>query len=329
MSEREQIARMATELTDKVFKQFYWSKVGPENVPWACVKEEHGKAVHPTDVVFCYEDPYRETTVYLNFDLKSYSKTSISPGAMRDALVSLGLAIDCAPISEEWVEKFCRAGEDADIRGVLFVYNHDGEYERTTRELLEHVFDDPIKIPRDTRLHVIGPKDVQYLYDVAAQISRYRGDDLLPGAKECGFFHPDVSHPVRDRARITRKEWELPITIEMVLAPWQMLKYKSENGEGVKIFYRGKGGTSQEFLYLLDYMVLYQILSRFHEIEILMSSECSENFSARFEQAIQAYKKYTNNSLEEKRAKIKLSVMDRTTPKYFTTKLGMEDRSYD
>lgn len=320
---------MATELSDKVFKQFYWSKVGPENVPWECVKEEHDKAVHPTDVVFCYDDPYRETTVYLNFDLKSYSKSSISTDAVRKALVSLGMAVDCAPISEKWTEKFCRPGEGADIRGVLFVYNHDGEYEKTTRELLEHVFDDPVKIPRDAQVHVIGPKDVQYLYDVAAQISRFRGDGLLPAAEQCSFFHPDVSHPVRDRARITRKEWEAPITIEMVLAPWQMLKYKSNGGEGLKIFYRGTGGTSPEFLYLLDYMVLYQILSRFQEIEILVSAEASDNFSARFEQAIQSYKKYTSTSLEEKRAKIKLGVMDRTTPKYFTTKLGMEERSYD
>ncbi|HDR8982117.1 TPA: hypothetical protein QDA89_000988 [Burkholderia vietnamiensis] len=329
MSEREQIARMATELTDKVFKQFYWSKVGPENVPWACVKDEHDKSVHPTDVVFCYDDPYRETTVYLNFDLKSYAKDSISPGTVRDALVSLGMAVDCAPISEEWTEKFCRPGESADIRGVLFVYNHDGKYERTTRDLLEHVFDDPVKIPRGAQVHVIGPRDVQYLYDVAAQISRYRGDGLLPEAKKCSFFHPDVSHPVRDRARISRKEWELPITIETVLSPWQMLKYQGANTEGLKVFYRGAGSTAQEFLYLLDYMVLYQILSRYGEIEIILSSDASDNFSARFEQAIQSYEKYTNSSLAEKRAKITLTVMDRVTPKYFTTKLGMEDRSYD
>ncbi|MCK4118209.1 hypothetical protein G7939_17800 [Ralstonia solanacearum] len=329
MSEREQIARMATELSDKVFKQFYWSKVGPENVPWECAKTEHDKTVHPTDVVFCYDDPYREVVVYLNFDLKSYSKSSITPGAVRDALVSLGMAVDCAPICEEWTKKFCRPEEDADIRGVLFVYNHDGQYQRSTKELLEHVFDEPVKIPKGVEVHVIGPTDVQYLYDVAAQISRYRGDGLLPDAPNCSFFHPDVSHPVRDRARIARKEWGLPITIEMVLAPWQMLKYRNSGGDGLKIFYRGEGATSQEFLYLLDYMVLYQILSRFDEIEILMSSDANENFSAYFEQAIQSYKKYTLTSLEEKKAKIKLSVMDRTTPRYFTTQLGMGERSYD
>ncbi|SAK48693.1 hypothetical protein AWB80_01255 [Caballeronia pedi] len=320
---------MATELSDKVFKHFYWSKVGPENVPWECVKTEHDKTVHPTDVVFAYDDPYRETVVYLNFDLKSYSKSSITPGALRDALVSLGMAVDCAPISEEWTRKYCRPGEGADIKGVLFVYNHDGDYQRSTKDLLEHVFDEPVKIPTGVDVHVIGPKDVQYLYDVAAQISRHRGDGILPVLADCSYFHPDVSHPVRDRARIARKEWQLPITIEMILAPWQMLKYRTGEGEGLKIFYRGEGASFQEFLYLLDYMVLYQILSRFRQIEILMTSEANENFTAHFEQAIQSYEKYTLHSLGEKKAKISLSVMDRTTPKYFTTQLGMGERSYD
>ncbi|WP_445013436.1 hypothetical protein, partial [Pseudomonas syringae] len=86
---------------------------------------------HPTDAVYSYIDPYTEKTIALNTDLKSYATGSIKQFAMRKALKSLAHSIDCARYSDEWKIRYSLTQEDLEIRGMLFVYNHDGGWDST------------------------------------------------------------------------------------------------------------------------------------------------------------------------------------------------------
>lgn len=70
MSETSKIALMAMKLSDEVFSEFFWTKVGPEDQNWPCEdKVLHGVDTHPADVVWRpFEDwparraPFRRTT---------------------------------------------------------------------------------------------------------------------------------------------------------------------------------------------------------------------------------------------------------------------------
>jgi hypothetical protein len=89
MAETENIARMAAKVSDEVFTVFGWQTKGPINQNWTCSTEAHGKATHPSDVVFWYDDPYSTARVFINTDLKSYAATSISKAAVAGAVSSL------------------------------------------------------------------------------------------------------------------------------------------------------------------------------------------------------------------------------------------------
>lgn len=92
MAETANIAAMAERLSNELFSEFFWKRTGPMNANWACQKQQrHEKKTHPSDVVFYYDDPYSRHRVYVNCDLKSYAKSSITAPALRGALESLSM----------------------------------------------------------------------------------------------------------------------------------------------------------------------------------------------------------------------------------------------
>ncbi len=106
------IADMAKIVSQEIFVWFKWklSNVTDENFEcnkpklhkknWDQVKSGF-KPEHPVDVVFSYYDPYIDKEVYLNTDLKCYSKKSITPNRIKEALESMGRTVQCARASEE------------------------------------------------------------------------------------------------------------------------------------------------------------------------------------------------------------------------------------
>jgi hypothetical protein len=77
-----------------------------------------------------------------------------------------------------------------------------------------------------------------------------RKTDALPSKQHCHFFYP---HLVRrknvqiDKARAA--------TLEMLTAPWISLTYQKQDGakpRGHVVFFRGRGESTEEFLYLID-----------------------------------------------------------------------------
>jgi hypothetical protein len=191
-------------------------------------------------------------------DLKSYAKGSISSGSVTAAIESLARSLSCAEKSIEWQNKFIHPHVNADICGLLFIYNHDGGYDKEFRTFLEGIKPKTFGIPKGSKLVVLGPDDIYWLNNVRYEIVHMRGKDELPSPERCRFYYPHLI-----RSKNVQVEQARAATLEMLTAPWIVLSYhnprKNEQKEFV-IFYRRKGDSVQEFLYLIDYLMHYQVL---------------------------------------------------------------------
>nr|WP_315206710.1 hypothetical protein [uncultured Albidiferax sp.] len=84
MAETANIAAIAEKLSGELFAEFFWKRTGPMNENWACAKPDHHNVkTHPSDVVFYYDEPYAKQRIYVNCDLKSYAKSSITMPARK------------------------------------------------------------------------------------------------------------------------------------------------------------------------------------------------------------------------------------------------------
>ncbi|MGB0289393.1 hypothetical protein [Aequoribacter sp.] len=131
MSETGNIEALAKLVSQDIFKWFKWDTCGLKDTDWRCVTTSHKKRTHPADVVFYYDDPYSGKVIYLNTDLKSYKKGSITATSISKALSSLSISVECANVSEDWQDKYLvnDIGFDSVI-GMLFIYNHDDEFDK-------------------------------------------------------------------------------------------------------------------------------------------------------------------------------------------------------
>jgi hypothetical protein len=173
MGEVSQISEMANNVSKELFAWFKW-EVFPlidQNFPCSKVprhapdKDEH---THPVDIVFRYIDPYTGVKTVFNTDLKSYKTGSISKTMLRDSLKSLAKTIDCARISRSWKERYNAQNELIDLRGMLFVYNHDGEYDKEFYELFKPtkiditekrgISLDSVPLQKNQQIHLVEPK---------------------------------------------------------------------------------------------------------------------------------------------------------------------------
>ena len=73
------------------------------NINWPCENQEkHEVKTHPSDVVFWYDEPYSQSRTYVNCDLKSYAKGSITAASVREAIESLAKTLSCAEVGQEF-----------------------------------------------------------------------------------------------------------------------------------------------------------------------------------------------------------------------------------
>ena len=179
MSETVNVGEIAEKLSEDIFSFFFWQSKDKWNENFECHCPTHlgtdnkPKTKHPGDVVFHYEDPYLGSTTYLHTDLKSYKKKSITKTSMRDALKSLALTIECARDSESWRETYgADTSESFEVKGLLFVHNHDRGYEGAFDEVIAKIGFESLPIPPDVYMHYLGPKDIQRLYTIANDIIR-------------------------------------------------------------------------------------------------------------------------------------------------------------
>lgn len=327
MAETERIARMAEKLSSELFAEFFWQKVGPMNQNWDCESTEaHGVKTHPSDVVFFYDEPYTKARRYMQCDLKSYAKSSITKTAVTNAVSSLAKQVSCAGVSEQWQRFYSHADVTAHISGLLFVYNHDAEFDADFGTLLSDVKQAEIDIDKTSRLHVLGPDDINWLERVTREIRQMRGnsdpDERLPGQDKCSFYYPDL-------VRKARLQETRAATIDMLQSPWIMMEYSDENKvrQGIVIFQR-QATTVEGLMYLMDGLRHFQLLEGRLRIEIKVPVEDSAA-QMNLQKARQRYLAVIGGGtapadFEHRLGKMKVSSVPAFQTSYSTEALGME-----
>lgn len=258
MAETANIAKMAELLSTDLFAEFHWTRTGSMNINWQCEDANHHRNTHPSDVVFHYDEPYVAARTYVNCDLKSYARGSITSAGMRAAVESLALSLACAEKSDEWQRLYVNTRFTPAICGLLFVYNHDGEYDRDFAGIMREINVSTLRVPKGSKLVVFGPDRIWWLDNVKNDILQMRGRGHLPSKDKCRFFYPDLV-----RRKLVQHQHAKAATLEMLTSPWIMLEYLQDDGQtrhGVDVYYRGPCESEDEFTYLIDWVLHYNIV---------------------------------------------------------------------
>lgn len=305
MSETAAIAEMANRVSKEIFEFFGWKRIALMDQNFPCVDEVKHKPpqktqshTHPVDIIFHYLDPYTNKTVYFNVDLKSYSEGSINKSTIKKALLSLAKTTECANNSIEWKEKYRMSPSDYEVRGLLFVYNHDHgfsdgfyKYFHKSKAREQIVKVESLGIAKWQYLHVIEPSVIRNLVNIKHDIA----DLILNSELERGkyyFFYPDL------KLNKTKAIENKCATIEQLCASYLIIEHDeiiNDYGDVVKqngyiIYYSGQGSDYHEFLYLLDQLSWYQILTRKNLIRFRCTNpNINQNAKSFFKRAIATY----------------------------------------
>lgn len=286
MGETGNIAEMAKRISDDIFEIFGWKRRGPLDENWGCCKDHKSKApdidesgatsrraktadpddaagtakktkTHPSDVVFRYDDPYTDAATYLTTDLKSYGGGSITKASVGKALRSLCASVDCANAGE-FQERYVSGDERWHAHGLLFVYNHDGDYAPDEfAKLVRDATPANLRAPKDRRVFVLGPGEISHLHTVARDLKVYRGS--VGRTISCRWFTPDLI--IRKSRSPTFGE---AAPVEVLLGPWQIAGIVDEHQplpSQLRLYYRCRGPASvEEFEYLIEFLFRHRLL---------------------------------------------------------------------
>jgi len=260
MAETAEIQKMAELASADIFSVFGWEHQPLMNQNWDCVEpQKHNRIkvkTHPTDVVFKYVDPYSGNDVYIQTDLKSYAKGTLESADLVKAIRELGRATECANKSPDWKKLYVDQTRNHDVLGMLFVYNHDGAYDKDFSDALAPMAPSNFDLSPTTFIGVVGPQRVIYLNSVAKDIKISHSDGQLPAKQQRRFFYPHLS-------RIMALHQESSVaTLLTLLSPLIVMTYpmttSSAFSRGCFAYYDGKGDSVDEFKYLFDYFFKYQ-----------------------------------------------------------------------
>jgi len=339
--ETEQIARLADLVSSDIFKFFRWESVGPKNLNFTCVKKEshapQKKSVHthPADVVFKYSDPYLNRAIYLHTDLKSYGVGSITMGEIKKALKSLGKTIDCARAASEWQDRYHLVKrEKFEIRGMLFVYNHDDDYDKNFYDHFKDYNGENLHIKDSQQVHIVEPSLINYLSTVLVDIKSLIAAGTFP-RQSYTFYYPDlILH------KANGDYWGRPATAELIASPYMIIHHKAVRtlceetgaavasyGEGFLIYYRRDGSSEIEFRYLFDALSRFQILNsnKDHSIRIRVANRHHhKSIVSNFHAAINSYVAEwgEDEHRQRKLRAIELEVVNHAIPNYKPETIG-------
>ena len=324
MAETGNIEKLAKLVSKDIFKWFKWETCLPKDENWECVTERHGKNTHPSDIVFYYDDPYSGDTKYLNTDLKSYKAGTINTSSVSKALKSLAMSVECANISESWQDTFLLDDVGfGSVAGLLFIYNHDDKYDYDFSDLMGRVDFREIPLLEDKEIVVMGPHLIKRLCDVVSDMQKLKADDSFPSPKDFTFFYPDLI-----RARRCGDEWDKPATVEALTSPWLIIKHRAGDDfdSGFVIYYHQSGETVDEFIYLIDAMSHYQMLSSDYTIRIRFT-DASKHASVNFDKAKREYLKMWGNddAREKQMAAIEAESITKFTTCFNPMEIGMRE----
>jgi hypothetical protein len=309
MSETINTSYAANLISENIFSTFKWELHELHDQNLECEFKEHKKKTHPCDCVFHYVDPYTGKTLYFNTDLKSYAKKSITSSTIKTALDSLAMSIHCAGVSESWQKAYLNQSSDLDheIRGFLFVYNHDNNYSNDFHEQFSEINLTTFPIAKGNFIHFMGPKQIEDCYSIACDINICIGKMKI---EKYTFWYPDMMmHKVKHG-----EYWEQPATIEQLSSPILITKYEKNDGKkGYLIYYKRAGNEIDEFVYLIDMLSHYQILSEELQITLkFIGQDRDSNIMANFKNAKLKYMQIWNMD-EVRENQLNLIVPERVT----------------
>lgn len=285
MGETGNVSKIAEILSEQIFSTFGWTERGPRNENWECVDSQHNKKTHPSDIVFYYLEPYENVRTFINCDLKSYSCSTITTAQFESVINNLAMAVRCAKVSPGWSKRYSIEDQiSQNIYGLLFIYNHDSSYDAEFYNRIRSI-SDKISIPKGVKIFIISPKDVLQLLSIATDIELQKTKKVNP-ISDYSFFYPDL-----DDKKIFGSTWKKSATVEMLTGPWVILQTRNDNASMKSIFiiyYRNEGSSSEEFVYLIDYLFNYQLITDDAQI-IIRGVETATNCASNFESAKKEY----------------------------------------
>lgn len=324
MGETGNVSKIAEILSKQIFSTFGWTERGPRNENWECVDSLHNKKTHPSDIVFYYLEPYEKVRTFINCDLKSYSCSTISTAQFESVINNLAMAARCAKVSPGWSKLYSIEDHiSQNTYGLLFIYNHDSAYDAEFYDRIKSI-SDKISIPKGVKVFIISPKDVLQLFTIATDIKLLSKEDET-SISDYSFFYPDL-----DDKKIFGSTWKKSATIEMLTGPWIILQGRNDNASAKSIFiiyYRNEGSSSEEFVYLIDYLFNYQLITDDAKI-IIRGVETAANCASNLESAKNEY--CSRYHLEEDSSarvnNIQFESVNRYIPRFEPIDVGMEVR---
>jgi len=328
--ETSNIKTMAERVAKEILGRFGWSLTGPCDENFPCIKiDDHKRkkhAYHPVDAVFQYDDPYSDARQYFLTDFKSYAKDSISPDSVRKALVSLSTAVDCANVSHTWQDRYVNNEVGWEVHGLLFIYNHDGDFADDFMKYLIGTTNKALILPAHSRLYVIGPERINYLVNLLNDLDVQRGRGNFPMGQDIQVSYPDLvtARPAKTICATGRAE--------LLLGPWQVLPYDNYcNGvhkKGSFIYYASKGESPQEFEFLFDYAFKSQLVQPDAVISIRMPN-AHDNATQHFEGAKDNFFRHFRAFPEVRKRldQFELCRIDTVKQGFSTVPIGMEARN--
>ncbi|HCT7152917.1 TPA: hypothetical protein OUI84_004525 [Klebsiella pneumoniae] len=270
MSETKHISEMAERVANNLFSIFKWKRKVASDFSWDCVSpDEHGgKKDHPSDCVFYYRDPYDNEVKYINTDLKSYAKGSITKEQINKAINSLSYATNCAPYNDNWKKLFKPEGNWSVI-GMLFVYNHCGGYNGDFNEIVKGIESDDNHLDNGKMIYIFSPDRIKILNSIANDISVMMGKDELPNKSHFSFFHPNE---ILTKNHFSH-DYSEPATINVLSSPWIIIKHADCENEkaGYLVYYTKDGSEDDEFDYFIDALSYYQIINNTSNVRIKLT----------------------------------------------------------
>lgn len=326
---------MAKKVSDDVFDIFGWEQRGPVDEDFACCKDHRAKATdeesqstnpkkaktHPSDVVFRYDDPYTDAATYLTTDLKSYGEDSITKTTVGKALKSLCASVDCANVSDEFQQRYVSGDERWHVHGLLFVYNHDGEFRpEDFAKLVANATPANLRAPRETRVFVLGPGEIAHLHSVARDLLVLRGK--LKAGATYRWFTPDL---IIRKSRTTSFGKSAPI--ETLLGPWQIagvVDAGQPQPSRLRLYYRCRTTPSIEDLeYMIEFLFRHRLLD--YEIDLCFVGPAGgvlDRFGAAVNNVIASL--YGLDEFRERLAKVKPTVLSEFQTRFSSVNIGME-----
>lgn len=327
MGERANIAKIAERVFDDIFAIFGWKQDGPTNEDWSCVNDDHGRATHPSDVVYYYDDPYSGYRILVNTDLKSYAANTLQKSDLSPAIRSLCRATECANISPRWSELYAHNDKLWKAVGLLFVYNHDGQFlAQRFAQTLNSLNDEVFSILPGNKAFIFGPDTVNLLASVATDIRRLQGEGKLP--KKLAFYYPDRIGP-RTRA----KHWE-SATLEVLTGPWLIIQAEPDKHDKMGsvekryiLYYLAKTAEVDDMKYLLDALFRFQLIDNTTEIDVRLATFIADS-ALHFEKAKRdiaefIHSRYQTDEFESRLAKVTFSQSNISTTWYDQTQIGL------